>query len=324
MISKTLLTTLVAVYLLASSNASPCMPDVRSTESASRALTSSTEALSTIAFSSTEASTTTLVSVTDSSGSSTVASSTASSELSSAITSGSSTESTTLIPTDLSTGTSTTDSSTEVSTSTLVSTTESTTETFTQSSTKFTTSRTTTSSTESTTSEPPTTTSEAPVATTYLANSGFDDSSLSIDPWSVVNERGVTVTIDSTIQHDGPNSALLTFSRAQTSYIRQSLDPSLIQPGVPYNVAAWVRSNAVNGLKQCSTVRILCTFQTNGQAGVVSGQVTQAEQWQRIALTCTYNQWQLDIGSLYIVIALDCNGSGQGWIDSVQFEPASI
>ncbi|RMJ20074.1 hypothetical protein CDV36_000148 [Fusarium kuroshium] len=283
------------------------MPDIRSTESTSWTLTSSTEALSTTALSSTEASTTTLVSVTDSSGSSTVASSTASSELSSAITSGS-----------------TTDSSTEVSTSTLVSTTESTSETFTQSSTKFTTSQTTTSSTESTTSEPPTTTSEAPVATTYLANSGFDDSSLSIDPWSVVNERGVTVTIDSTIQHDGPNSALLTFSRAQTSYIRQSLDPSLIQPGVPYTVAAWVRSNAVNGLKQCSTVRILCTFQTNGQAGVVSGQVTQAEQWQRIASTCTYNQWQLDIGSLYIVIALDCNGSGQGWIDSVQFEPASI
>ncbi|RSM20229.1 hypothetical protein CDV31_001026 [Fusarium ambrosium] len=291
------------------------MPDSRSTESTSRTLTSSTEALSTIDLSSTEASTTTLVSVTDSSGSSTVASSTASSELSSAITSGSSTESTTLTPTDL---------STEVFTSTSVSTTESTTETFTQSSTKFTTSRTTTSSTESTTSEPPTTTSEAPVATTYLANSGFDDSSLSIDHWSVVNERGVTVTIDSTIQHDGPNSALLTFSRAQTSYIRQSLDPSLIQPGVPYTVAAWVRSNAVNGLKQCSTVRILCTFQTNGQAGVVSGQVTQAEQWQRIASTCTYNQWQLDIGSLYIVIALDCNGSGQGWIDSVQFEPASI
>ncbi|RTE84644.1 hypothetical protein BHE90_000765 [Fusarium euwallaceae] len=304
------------------------MPDSRSTESTSRTLTSSTQTLSTTALSSTEASTTTLVSVTDSSGSSTVASSTASSELSSAITSRSSTESTTLIAAESSFGTSTTDSSTEVATSTLVSTTESTTpsstETLTQSSTEFTTSRTTTSSTESTTSEPPTSTSEAPVATTYLANSGFDDSSLSIDPWSVVNERGVTATIDSTIQHDGPNSALLTFSRAQTSYIRQSLDPSLIQPGVPYNVAAWVRSNAVNGLKQCSTVRILCTFQTNGQAGVVSGQVTQAEQWQRIASTCTYNQWQLDIGSLYIVIALDCNGSGQGWIDSVQFEPASI
>ncbi|KAF4446911.1 hypothetical protein FALBO_17015, partial [Fusarium albosuccineum] len=116
------------------------------------------------------------------------------------------------------------------------------------------------STTESTTTT--TTTSEAPDPT-FLVNAGFDDSPGTTDPWTVfADQANEKLLLDSDIQHDGPNSGLITWAHTAVNYIRQPL-ASTPEADVPYTMSAWVRvSDGGGGSPACSTAFIVCGYGT--------------------------------------------------------------
>ncbi|KAF5712172.1 hypothetical protein FMUND_8594 [Fusarium mundagurra] len=87
-----------------------------------------------------------------------------------------------------------------------------------------------------------TTTSEAPSAVPFLSNAGFDDYASSMEPWELQTGEN-TVSIASDVKHDGRNSALMIQGmKPFIDYIRQPLRGS-ITAGVAYTMSAWVNAD---------------------------------------------------------------------------------
>ncbi|PNP86053.1 hypothetical protein FNYG_01109 [Fusarium nygamai] len=96
--------------------------------------------------------------------------------------------------------------------------------------------------TEAATTTDTTTTSEAPSAIPFLSNAGFDDYASSLAPWELYTGEN-TVSIASDVKHDGRNSALMIQGmKLLIDYIRQPLRGS-ITAGVAYTMSAWVNAD---------------------------------------------------------------------------------
>ncbi|CAG1968732.1 unnamed protein product [Fusarium graminearum] len=204
MISQTYIVAFITAYLVAGSQAGPCKPSSRITESLVTSDVSTTIGSAT---------------ATSSVETTTVASSSTylSNEESSVIITESVSSTETSLPSE---ETSTTALSTTEGTTTEIATT-----------------------TEAVTATATTTTSEEPSTIPFIGNGGFDDYDSSIEPWRKYGDVDA-LSIDSDIKHDGRYSArieILGHSLLQYS-IAQPLRGS-ITAGVTYTMSAWVRPN---------------------------------------------------------------------------------
>ncbi|KAF5232571.1 hypothetical protein FAUST_8603 [Fusarium austroamericanum] len=88
-----------------------------------------------------------------------------------------------------------------------------------------------------------TTTAQEPSNVPFLINAGFEEYDSSVEPWQVYRYEA-TVSIDSDIKHDGRHSARIEMpgSILLQDFIRQPLQGS-ITAGVTYTMSAWVRPN---------------------------------------------------------------------------------
>ncbi|KAG5787363.1 hypothetical protein H9Q69_013569 [Fusarium xylarioides] len=96
--------------------------------------------------------------------------------------------------------------------------------------------------TETATTTDTTTTSEAPSTIPFISNAGFDDYASSLAPWELYTGENA-VSIASDVKHDGRNSALMVQGmKALVDFIRQPLRGS-ITAGVAYTMSAWVNAD---------------------------------------------------------------------------------
>ncbi|QPC73312.1 hypothetical protein HYE68_004064 [Fusarium pseudograminearum] len=97
--------------------------------------------------------------------------------------------------------------------------------------------------TEASTAAATTTTPEEPSNVPFIRNAGFEDYDSSVEPWQMYNNEG-TVSIDSDIKYDGRHSARIGMlgSKLLQDFIRQPLQGS-VTAGVTYTMSAWVRPN---------------------------------------------------------------------------------
>ncbi|KAF5013245.1 hypothetical protein FDECE_759 [Fusarium decemcellulare] len=144
------------------------------------------------------------------------------------------------------------------------------------------------------------------------------------DPWTVVfDQANEKLLLDSDIQHDGPNSGLITWAHLAINYIRQPL-ASMPEADVPYTMSAWVRaSDGGGGSPACRTAYIICAYgsgtsSVNVRRGSIS--ISIPDQWLQISDTCTYTQNAITSGDLSIMVGFICNQGAQSWVDTVSFE----
>ncbi|KAG8360470.1 hypothetical protein FVEN_g2056 [Fusarium venenatum] len=159
------------------------------------------------------------------------------------------------------------------------------------------------------------TTSAAPSTIPFISNTGFDDESSSLAPWELYIGED-TVSIDTDVKHDGPNSARINKGQGIVQdYIRQPLRGS-ITAGVTYTMSAWVNANLY-----CPYALLICSYQNNNWAEPGIFDITaKTDDWTYVSTTCTYTQDQIDSGNLYFMIGFGCIGAqGIGYVDTVDF-----
>ncbi|KAL6924151.1 hypothetical protein FSST1_001425 [Fusarium sambucinum] len=139
--------------------------------------------------------------------------------------------------------------------------------------------------TEAATVTAATTTSAAPSTIPFIRNTGFDDDSSSLAPWELYNGED-TVSIDTNVKHDGPNSARINRGQGVVhDYIRQPLQGS-ITAGVTYTMSAWVNANLY-----CAYASLICSYQNNNWAEPGIFDITaKTDEWTYVSTTCTYTQ----------------------------------
>ncbi|KAF4336686.1 hypothetical protein FBEOM_9431 [Fusarium beomiforme] len=297
MIPKTFLTALTATCLAVSSNASPCKVSSRTTTVASTETASTTEIAST-ATQTTEASS--IESATTVTDTSFISDATTTIEFST--TEGS-------LTIDLTSTATESDAVTTIATTTDSTTTETTT------------AEPTTTAEDTTTAEPTTTaetstTVEAPAGPTHIVNAGFEASSQSISPWSLVDTSAqYSVSVDTTESHEGQNSAHMSYRSGSTNFLRQPLQN--IEAGVSYTMSAWILSSST-----CPVAYLRCTFNDDS---VVKSEMYivpdgTEDSWQQMTATCAYSQAQVDAGNLFFYVGFYCYGSlSEPRIDTVGF-----
>ncbi|KAJ4114756.1 hypothetical protein NW768_011310 [Fusarium equiseti] len=177
-----------------------------------------------------------------------------------------------------------------------------------------------------TTAESPTISEETTTTTTvvaadptFLINAGFDDETDTTQPWTMLKPETGSVSLDSTIKHEGKNSAKLGFTTASsaTHVIGQEL-AAPIKSVVPYTVSAWVR-----GGSGCFGLSLRCAYKTIRTVWVESFRYNAFDQWMQISMTCRYPQHVIDMGGLYVLVEVGCVQGSTAWIDSISFTPQS-
>ncbi|KAI1062797.1 hypothetical protein LB507_005585 [Fusarium sp. FIESC RH6] len=318
MIAKTFFTAVLAASFMAGTHASPCKASSRPIDVSATVGISST-ATSTEGSGTTQA----ISSTTDASSADDTTLTISQSDISSRMTSLEDVTTTTAVSTtDLSTivvESSTEAPATTISTIDLISSVQetivetSTASTDATSTAGLTTTEITTTEESTTTAESTTTTAEAPPAPTFLLNGGFDDELYTTAPWTRASGI-ITLSLSSTVKHDGRNSAELKYLTGGQSAIRQQLGVTP-QAGVDYPLSAWFRPGV-----GCSNALIYCTYgnglTSSAQSLMVSALVNQ---WVELSHTCNYSQAQIDAGGLQLYVGFICPRDAIAWIDSITF-----
>ncbi|KAM0235877.1 hypothetical protein ACHAP5_009569 [Fusarium lateritium] len=166
-----------------------------------------------------------------------------------------------------------------------------------------------------TTTEAATTTTEA-AAPTFILNAGFEDSSESVSPWSLYTFDVLTsLTVDTTVSHDGQNSAHIYYGPRRSNAIQQEIQGP-IMPNVEYKVSAWVRASS-----GCSRVSLGCKYQYDETAGEASFSLDPASagEWRQISSACSYTQEEFDFGGFVLTVGFECDLGSDAYVDTVSF-----
>ncbi|KAI6754675.1 hypothetical protein HG530_012427 [Fusarium avenaceum] len=307
MISKTFVTAFVATCLMVGSSASPCKVSSRTTEASTIVGASTTVAsVETTATAETTAVTEKASSTGDD---------TTTTALSSIVLSTTEQLSVTVTASESSATTTTVISSSE-GPSVAESTSAEVESTVTSNESVATTTDGTTNGAPTTTEAATTTTAEAPSGPTFIVNTGFEDSSESVSPWSLYTPFSTTsLALDPDVAHDGQNSARLTFSEASQNAVQQQLQGP-ITAGVTYAVSAWIYTSI-----GCSLTYLECEYQGDEYVDGVTFVLdpTIVNRWQQLTGTCTFTQGQIDAGDLYVLVGFGCQGNTNAYVDTVSF-----
>jgi hypothetical protein len=168
---------------------------------------------------------------------------------------------------------------------------------------------------DTTTAVPITTTAEAPSTPTFIVNTGFEDSSESLSPWSIyVPNPPVTLSLDTSTSHDGQNSAHLSYAEQGGNGLQQKLQGP-IMADVTYAMSAWVRTSI-----GCHQAHLECQFgglYAEGQAFELDPDTVN--DWQLVSTTCTFTPDQVDSGNLRMLVAFSCRMDSDAYVDTVSF-----
>ncbi|KAL1892984.1 hypothetical protein Sste5346_006664 [Sporothrix stenoceras] len=160
-------------------------------------------------------------------------------------------------------------------------------------------------------------------AINLLSNPGFDnltdDATSPPTPW-VAYEGGFSLSTDEFVSAPYAASSSYGSNGGYTNFwISQAVDASLWEPGVPYNVSAWVYASGTN----CGNGQIGCAYKASTAPTYMFASYktwnmyNAAENWYEIWGICYPPAGSTGLGNdPGIAIVVSCMG-GSSWIDNV-------
>ncbi|KAI5456517.1 hypothetical protein BGZ63DRAFT_467734 [Mariannaea sp. PMI_226] len=183
-----------------------------------------------------------------------------------------------------------------------------------------TTASTSSSSVPALTSTSTTSTHSLPTQPAGFVNGGFDDDAVSYAPWTA-DLTYLSMSLTTTNPRSEPNalsvSVTTSTSRHSLEFFQQ-LDSSIIVPGVPYLISAYVRADSDAGNGGCAGWVASCS----GTATWIStlGVQSSAFNWAKISSSCIWTEAQLSAGPPSISVIAKLCRSGSFAFDDVDFK----